>query len=80
MKYRVITTFTDLQDNGYRYHTGDTFPRDGVEISTERVEELLTDKNRRRKPMIEEVVLRETSTVEAPKAPKKKGGKKKNVE
>lgn len=53
--YKVIVDFADLQDNNYRYHTGDIFPRKGIEVSAERLDELLTDKNRRRKPMIKEV-------------------------
>lgn len=27
--YRVIKYFTDLHDNEYEYHVGDTFPRKG---------------------------------------------------
>lgn len=53
--YRAITLFTDLQDNGYKYMPGDTYPRHGLEPSKDRIEELLTNKNRRNKPMIEKV-------------------------
>lgn len=74
MIYKVITNFTDLQDNNHRYITGDKFPRDGYEVSSERLKELSTDMNRRGKPVIVEEVPEE-----APKKPKK-GGKKKNVE
>ena len=38
--YKVIKSFTDLQDNNYAYYVGDTFPRNGVEAGAERVEEL----------------------------------------
>jgi len=53
--YKVITSFVDLQDNNHRYHVGDIFPHNGIEVSEERLEELSTDKNRRHKPMIEKV-------------------------
>lgn len=82
--HKVIVDFADLQDNNYRYHTGDTFPRKGIEVSAERLEELLTDKNRRRKPMIEEVKepkpAKEPKPVveeEKPKTQPKNGRKKK---
>jgi len=80
MAYKAIVSFTDLQDNNYRYHAGDTFPRAGVTVSQERLEELSTDKNRRRKPMIAEDIpdVPEETSVEVPKKPKK-GGKKKNA-
>ena len=51
--YRVIKLFTDLRDDNYEYHAGDEFPRKGLEVSEERIEELSTDKNRRRIPLIE---------------------------
>lgn len=53
--YRVIKAFTDLQDNKYPYNAGDEFPREGVEVSEDRLEELATDKNRRKEPLIEKV-------------------------
>lgn len=53
--YTVIVSFRDLQDNGYKYQVGDTFPHEGLKVSDERIDELLTDKNRRHKPMIEAV-------------------------
>ena len=53
--YRVIKSFTDLQDNNYAYYVGDTFPHNGVEVDAERIAELASDKNRRGIPLIEEV-------------------------
>ena len=53
--YKVIKSFTDLQDNNYAYYVGDTFPHDGVEVCAERIAELASDKNRRGIPLIEEV-------------------------
>ena len=63
--YRVIKSFTDLQDNNYAYYVGDTFPRNGVEVGAERVAELSSDKNLQGVPLIEEVV-------EKPKRTRKK--------
>lgn len=53
--YKVIKSFTDLQDNNYAYYVGDTFPRNGVDVDAERVAELESDKNRLGVPLIEEV-------------------------
>lgn len=63
--YRVIKSFTDLQDNNYAYYVGNTFPRNGVEAGAERVAELASDKNRLGVPLIEEVA-------EKPKRTRKK--------
>ena len=63
--YKVIKSFTDLQDNNYAYYVGDTFPHDGVEVAAERVAELASDKNRLGVPLIEEVA-------EKPKRTRKK--------
>ena len=54
-KYVVIEEFTDAQDRKYKYVAGDQFPRDGYKASDARIEELLGDKNRRHRPMIEAV-------------------------
>ena len=53
--YKVIKSFTDLQDNNHAYYVGDTFPHDGVEVEAERVAELRSDKNRLGVPLIEEI-------------------------
>lgn len=63
--YKVIKSFTDLQDNNYAYSVGDTFPHNGVEVSAERIAELASDKNRRHIPLIEEIA-------EKPKRTRKK--------
>lgn len=63
--YKVIKSFTDLQDNNYAYYVGDTFPRNGVEAGAERVAELSSDKNLQGVPLIEEVA-------EKPKRTRKK--------
>ncbi len=53
--HKVIKDFADLQDKGYVYRAGDKFPREGFEVSDERIEELATAKNRRGIPLIEVV-------------------------
>ena len=63
--YKVIKSFTDLQDNNYVYYVGDTFPHNGVEVVAERIAELASTQNRRRIPLIEEIV-------EKPKRTRKK--------
>ena len=63
--YKVIKSFTDLQDNNYAYSVGDTFPHNGVEVGAERIAELESDKNLQGVPLIEEVV-------EKPKRTRKK--------
>ena len=54
--YKVIKSFTDLQDNNHAYYVGDTFPHNGVEVDAERIAELSSDKNLQGVPLIEEVV------------------------
>ena len=55
LMYKVIKSFTDLQDNNYAYYVGDTFPHNGVEVDAGRIAELASDKNRLGVPLIEEV-------------------------
>lgn len=52
--WRVLVDFSDLQDGGHVYHTGDKFPRVG-EVDPGRVAELASFNNRRGFPLIEEV-------------------------
>ena len=65
MAYKVIEYFEDLQDNGRPYNVGDVFPAGGNTVSAERIAELASTQNRRRIPLIEEVV-------EKPKRTRKK--------
>lgn len=53
--YKVIKTFTDLQDNGYKYRAGDVYPRPGYTASDERIEELSGYENKRKTPLIEHI-------------------------
>ena len=69
--YKVLEAFTDIQDNNHIYRTGDTFPRDGVVASKERLAELYSDNNKRGIPLIEYVE-------EKPKPEKKTAGRPKS--
>lgn len=59
--YKVIKKFHDLQDatktkNGMVYHeynVGDEFPRKGMDVSEERLEELAGKENKQGVPLIE---------------------------
>lgn len=54
-KYEVIKYFTDLQDNRHPYNVGDIFPRQGKEVTEERIAELSGSNNRQHTPLIKEV-------------------------
>lgn len=60
-KYLVIHDFRDSEDNDKVYLTckNDMYPRDGLEPSTRRIEELLTSNNR-----IGEAVIKKVETVQ----------------
>lgn len=53
--YKVIKSFNDLTDGRYTYNKGDTYPRKGLKVSDERIQELSTDANRRGEPLIKEI-------------------------
>lgn len=53
--YKVIEYFEDLQNDNKAYNVGDVFPAEGFSVSRERIEELASDKNRRKKPLIREI-------------------------
>ena len=59
----------DLQDNNYKYDVGDTYPRKGLNVLQSRINELASNKNLQKTPLIEEI----KEKVEEPK-------KKKSVE
>jgi hypothetical protein len=54
--YKALVMFDDLQDARHRYNAGDVYPRVGLTPTPERIESLLTSKNRRGIKIIEEVV------------------------
>lgn len=53
--YKVIKSFTDLQDNNYKYDVGDTYPRKGLNVLQSRINELASNKNLQKTPLIEEI-------------------------
>ena len=62
MEYKVIEYFTDLQDKDFAYNSGDIYPRKGYKPTEQRIEELTSDKNVRKHPIIK-AVSEETETV-----------------
>ncbi|EAC2299796.1 TPA: Rho termination factor N-terminal domain-containing protein [Listeria monocytogenes] len=55
MSYTVLKDFTDLSSN-HIYREGDKFPREGEEVTEERLAELSGSDNKRGEPMIEKLV------------------------
>ena len=55
MKYQVVSYFEDLQDHNHAYNAGDPFPRDGLEVSEDRIKELSGEDNKRGYPLIRKV-------------------------
>ncbi|EAE3174205.1 Rho termination protein [Listeria monocytogenes] len=56
MGYTVLKDFTDLSSN-HIYREGDKFPREGEEVTEERLAELSGSDNKRGEPMIENLVV-----------------------
>ncbi len=57
--YIIIKGFTDLQDDNHSYDSGRVYPYEKKDVSSERIEELLSDKNKLKEPLIKEVSLEE---------------------
>lgn len=66
MKYKVLRFFNDLQDENFYYETGSVYPRDGLNPSQNRIDELASADNKQGIPLIEPIV-------EQPKTTKKRG-------
>ena len=66
--YKVIKPFTDLQDSNYKYDIGDIYPRKGLNVLQSRINELASNKNLQKTPLIEEI----PEKAEEPKKEKKK--------
>lgn len=85
--YKVIKKFHDLQDarktkSGEVYHeynVGDVFPRDGVEVSEERLAELAGSDNKQGVPLIELVQEKAASKKTAKKTTSGKSTTKKTT-
>lgn len=65
--YRVIKHFVDLQDNNYKYDVGDTYPRKGLNVLQSRINELASNENLQKTPLIKEI----SEKAEEPKKEKK---------
>lgn len=74
-EYKVISYFTDLQDNDYPYNVGDKYPRNGLTVTAERIKELSGKSNLRGIALIEEVQEQSEKAAAAEDAPKKRGRK-----
>lgn len=53
--YKVLKSFTDLQDNNFKYNEGDVYPRKGYTPTPERITALESGKNKRNTVLIEEI-------------------------
>lgn len=53
--YRVIKHFVDLQDSNHKYDIGDIYPRKGLNVLQSRINELASNKNLQKTPLIEEI-------------------------
>ena len=53
--YRAVVEFYDLQDGNRLYHAGDSYPRDGLSVSDERLKQLAGNHNRMGHPLIVQV-------------------------
>lgn len=77
--YKVIKFFTDLHDGEHSYNVGDEFPREGVEVTEERLAELAGNNNKQGAPLIELVEetkkTEEAESEEITDTPKKGGAK-----
>ena len=68
-EYVVVKPFVDLQDANHKYFMGDTFPRKGLVVSNDRIEELSSKNNRRKTPLISKVATSSPVKEEIPKEP-----------
>ena len=66
MAYRAKVTFADLKDGKRLYHEGETFPRDGLTVSDERLEYLSGSGNLMGYPLIEKVDEEQIEKAESP--------------
>lgn len=53
--FRVIKHFVDLQDGNFAYQVGDEYPRKGMSVLPSRINELASNKNLQKTPLIEEI-------------------------
>lgn len=74
MSYQVIKKFRDLQDKEYRYKAGDTYPREGYKPSQTRIDELASNQNKQKTPLIKKVGSEDTEQAVNSNFPKHTGG------
>lgn len=80
MTFLVIAPFVDLEDGHHIYSKGDIYPREGLNVSDERIMQLLSTQNKAHKSFIgriaeqtnEESSVVEIKTVETVEQPKKR--------
>lgn len=53
--YIVLLDFADMQDGGYVYRAGDSYPRSGKKADSARLADLMSTSNRLGQPLIAEV-------------------------
>ena len=63
--YKVVCKFADLLDSNHIYEVGVEYPRKGYSPSSDRIEELSTDRNKLHRPLIELVPEKENKVVQA---------------
>ena len=80
MTYTVLEYFKDISDNCHEYSSGDTYPRDGHSVSEDRLAELSSDRNARKRPVIAAVAdekQAESENITPAEKPKAKRSRKK---
>ena len=60
--YTVLVRFADLQDNGFVYNVGDTYPRKGLKPTADRIDELASNRNKRGLTLIKKTVKKSART------------------
>jgi len=73
--YKVIHMFRDLADNCHIYQPGDNFPRAGLDVSAQRLQELASGDNLRGKPLIQPVQADDDKGMEIPAEEQKPAAK-----
>ena len=71
MTFQVIAPFVDLEDGHHMYRKGDIYPREGLNVSEERIMQLLSTQNKAHKSFLERVaepITEESSVVDAENA------------
>lgn len=80
MTFLVIAPFVDLEDGHHIYRKGDIYPREGLNVSDERIMQLISTQNKAHKSFLERVAEQtneensavETETFETVEQPKKR--------